>query len=216
MHKAYTNACALIEDAETLLPTRPERAISLAVLAMEETAKIFLLCNAIVKAAEHPVEWKEIQREQKLGCHFAKQGAFAAYGTVIEELSEQLGNRFEGFETSVPNGIESLLNWFKQLGFYVDVVNGSFVSPAEFGQNNHETAEWLIAATKERLAHVDRTHSSPEASMEFAQRTAELIDIARTTSDLAILQNGLRDLLRDWSSGATSTRWSGRNMKKVP
>ena len=46
MHKSFINARGLIEDAETLLEKRPGRAISLAVLAIEEIGKVVLLANA--------------------------------------------------------------------------------------------------------------------------------------------------------------------------
>ena len=39
MHKSFVNAGELLEDAELLLPHRPARALSLAILALEETAK---------------------------------------------------------------------------------------------------------------------------------------------------------------------------------
>ena len=72
MHKSYLNARGLIEDAEVLLEKRPGRAISLAVLAVEEIGKVILLAEAAARAASSPVWWEVMRRELDLLSHNQK------------------------------------------------------------------------------------------------------------------------------------------------
>ena len=53
MHLCYLNARDLVEDAEVLLNRRPGRALSLAILAWEELAKILIFGNAASKLRNH-------------------------------------------------------------------------------------------------------------------------------------------------------------------
>jgi hypothetical protein len=62
----------------------------------------------------------------------------------------------------------------KQLGFYVDVANGKFISPGEFGSENKEWTEWLISAVKERLEHFRKLHGTQDDSIKVARSSAEL------------------------------------------
>ncbi len=195
MHKSYRNACGLIEDAELLLDGRPARALSLAVLAIEEIAKVVLLAHAATSAASGPVAWNEIQTLLDLRSHRKKQIVFAAYGTaILEKFGGADGKSF--YEQSIPGGINPLLDFMKQLGFYVDVAGGKFVSPDEFGVDNREWAVWLIGVGKERIKSFERLHGSEEASVGVARRADELVAFISEASSEAELKDRIREFIR--------------------
>ena len=89
MHVSFLNARSLVEDAELLLERRPARALSLAVLAMEETAKIFTLCTAAAMAYDGSVEWARARRKLDLLSHEAKQAVFAGYASAPRDALGQ-------------------------------------------------------------------------------------------------------------------------------
>jgi AbiV family abortive infection protein len=183
MHKNFKNATELIEDADLLLEHRPERAISLAVLALEEIAKIILLANAAARAAKTPVTWKEIEDDLNLRSHKHKQAVFAVYGSAILDKLASVEGKGTYYEQMVPGGLGPLLDYMKQLGFYVDIANGQFISPAEFGADNSEWASWLIAVAKERLITFEPLHGTEERSLNFARKTAELVSFMSGATD---------------------------------
>jgi AbiV family abortive infection protein len=173
MHLCFKNAEALIEDARFLREKRPARSIGLAVLAMEEIGKIFLLCAAAGRSADDPVEWAVIRREFSLFSHQEKQGVFAAYGSAF--LVEWMRDKGEElYKESVPGGIIPLLDRMKQLGFYVDSFQGAFVSPEEFGIANAKWADWLIRVASERIDSIRRLHRSEQDSVAVAKAAAVL------------------------------------------
>ena len=187
MHKSFINARGLIEDAETLLEKRPGRAISLAVLAIEEIGKVVLLANAARLAGKSPVEWKVIQKDLDLRSHHNKQTVFAAYGrALLNRVASKMGK--PGFyQEEVPAGIAHLLDLFKQLGFYVDAAHGQFTCPDEFGSDNREWANWLIRVAKERIESFEPLHGTEEKSLGVARRAAvfaALVEDARNEADL--------------------------------
>jgi len=184
MHKSFINANELIEDADILLEHRPERAISLTVLALEEIAKIILLANAAARASKSIVSWKEIDDDLNLRSHKHKQDIFAAYGSaLLNKLSLAEENKYY-YEQKVPGGIGPLLDYMKQLGFYVDVANGQFISPKEFGADNREWANWLISVAKERLKKFEVLHGTEDKSLEVARNAAELVSfISEVTNE---------------------------------
>jgi len=195
MHKSFINARELIEDAETLLDKRPGRAISLAVLAIEEIGKVVLLANAAVRAAKAPVEWKVIQEELDLRSHQHKQTIFAAYGrTLLNDLASGKGKP-SFYDNEVPGGIAPLLDLFKQLGFYVDAGNARFTCPDEFGRDNREWAEWLIRVAKERTESFEALHGTEDKSISVARRAAEFAAVVAQARDEADLKIRIREFL---------------------
>lgn len=174
MHKSFKNACALIDDAELLLASSPGRSLSLAVLAIEEIAKIVSLASVAARAARSPISWKKAQKKSKLFSHEYKQAVFANYGKRILDKSASERGKDTYYENIVPADICPLLDFFKQLGFYVDVVQGKFTSPEEFGSENSEWAEWLIAVARERLESFEKLHGTEDKSLYFARKVAEL------------------------------------------
>ncbi|MCB9514782.1 MAG: AbiV family abortive infection protein [Candidatus Latescibacteria bacterium] len=180
MHKAFCNAESLLEDAEYFLKHKPGRAISLAVLAAEEIAKVFLLAEVVLMAAAHPVPWDEAERSMKLRAHKAKLEVFAQYGDrILNRFFAEEGTTY--YKESLPVGIAPLLDYFKQLGLYVNPAEDRFISPEEFGRDNPELAETLVTAARERLESIRKMHSSEKQSIAMAGILVELLkEYART------------------------------------
>jgi AbiV family abortive infection protein len=195
MHKSFRNATGLLEDADLLFEHRPERSLSLAVLALEEIAKIVLLANAAARAARSTVTWKEIEDDLNIRSHKHKQVVFAAYGSAILDRLASKDRRESHYERVVPGGIGPLLDYMKQLGFYVDVANGHFISPTEFGVDNREWAAWLIAAAKERLKGFEVLHGTEERSIRVAREAAEFASAISGAVDEDQLRNRIREFL---------------------
>ena len=198
MHKSFKNACELIEDAELLLEKRPARALSLAVLAMEEIAKTILLANAAARAARIQVTWEEIQKDLDLRSHEKKQTVFAAYGNVVLNKLASIDEKQKYYEQEVPGGIEPLLDYLKQLGFYVDVANAKFVSPSDFGRDNKEWAEWTIAVAKERLESFEPLHVTEDKSIEVARKAAEFAALVLNANNEDQLKENIRNFLKKY------------------
>jgi len=197
MHKSFVNAGELLEDAELLLPHRPARALSLAILALEETAKTVLLTNAAAKARNKNITWSELEKDLKLRSHAHKQAVFSAYGkAILEKLEVEGENLFT--EESLPGGMGPLLDWMKQLGFYVDVADGKFISPMEFGSDDADWARWLIAVVKQRLDSFEKLHSTEEKSIKVAKKAGELVEIIASPNDDNSFQNKLKKFTKEY------------------
>ena len=198
MHKSFKNACELIEDAEMLLPKSPGRAISLAVLALEETAKTILLTNAAAKAAVSPILWKDVEKELKLRSHAHKQAVFSAYGkALLDRLASENEDVFT--DSSLPGGIGPLLDFMKQLGFYVDVANGQFISPAEFGSQNVKWAEWLINIVKKRLSRFEKLHGTEDGSINVARQAGAFTTLLSEASDEQQLKQKIKEFIEKYT-----------------
>jgi AbiV family abortive infection protein len=195
MHKSFINANELIEDADILIAHRPERAISLAVLALEEIAKIILLANAAASASKSMVSWKEIEDDLNLRSHKHKQAIFAAYGSALLNKLFSAEGKESYYEQMVPGGIGLLLDYMKQIGFYVDVANGQFISPKEFGADNHEWAEWLISVAKERLKSFEVLHGTVDRSLSVARNAAELVSYISEGSNEDQFKQKIREFI---------------------
>lgn len=197
MHKCFKNASELVEDAELIIKQRPARALSLAVLAIEEIAKVILLANAAARAVAGPISWKEIQEDLNLRSHKVKQAVFAAYGKAILDKLSYLSEKDTWYNQEVPSGIGPLLDYMKQLGFYVDVAHGQFISPAEFGTDNKEWAEWLISIAKERLASFEKLHGTEEKSIKVARKAAELVTLVSNINDDDLLKERIHEFVKN-------------------
>ena len=195
MHKSFKNAAELIADAELLLEQRPARALSLAVLAVEEIAKVVLLTNAAVRAGNSTISWKDIQKELDLRSHRHKQAVFAAYGRAILDKMASITGKDASYKQTVPGGIGPLLDYMKQLGFYVDVANGQFISPAEFGSDNREWSEWLISVAKERLRSFELLHETEDKSIKVARKAGEFASLISEAFDEEQLKQKIREFI---------------------
>ena len=196
MHKTFVNARSLLEDAETLREKRPGRAISLGILAMEEIGKVVLLANAAARAARSPLEWKILVKELDLHSHKHKQAIFAAYGQTLLKKVATLRGEESHYQEDVPAGIAPLLDFLKQMGFYASAVDGHFTCPDDFGQDNCEWADWLIAVARERIETFEVLHGTEERAIAAARKAAALATLIATAGDEAELRRGIRTFLR--------------------
>ena len=156
-----------------------------------------MLTNAAAKAKNTKVSWGEIEKELKLRSHAHKQAIFSAYGkAILEKLAKENEDVFA--DQSLPGGIGPLLDYMKQLGFYVDVADGKFISPADFGSENLEWAKWLIDVVKERLNRFKRLHETEEGSLRVAKQAGDLADIFLKVSNEQELKDQLRDFIEKY------------------
>jgi AbiV family abortive infection protein len=195
MHKCFTNASELIQDAELLLESRPGRALSLAVLAIEEVAKTILLAKAAARAARASLSWNDLQEDLDLRSHKHKQEVFAAYG---EALLNKISENGTWYDQKLPGDLCPLLDFMKQLGFYVDVANGQFISPSEFGSDNKAWAEWLISVVKERLISFSKIHATKEGSIKAARNAAELAKLISEAADEKQLKEKIHEFIKKY------------------
>src|SRR5712691_10537020 len=80
MHTCFCNSVSLLEDARLLAKhDRLGRALSLSILAMEELAKVSLVCDAAGLGGDVAC-WKRFW--QQLGRHTVKQEKLAEYGSI--------------------------------------------------------------------------------------------------------------------------------------
>lgn len=134
---------------------------------------IVLLANAIPFTGREPREWKVFERQYNVRSHQNKQRILAAYGSAL--LDKLAGEGKRAYTNGVPEEITPHLDLLKQLGFYVDVVDGKFISPREFGTENVDWATWLMDVAEERLRSFEKLHGTEEASLQFVQRAALLV-----------------------------------------
>jgi AbiV family abortive infection protein len=171
MHLCFLNASSLVDDAELLLETSPGRALSLAILALEELGKIFILCNWAAKASFKQVDWAEVS--QSIHSHKNKQEIFASYGRAI------LDRFVFSYKVDFPSNLSPLLDRLKQSGFYVDCFEGQFISPQDAGRDNIEWTKWIISAAKERLGSLAGLHGSEQSSILFAEGAVNILKAVR-------------------------------------
>lgn len=165
MHLSYRNAELLLQDATHLLASSPGRALSLAILAMEETAKVFILFEIAIKSGGEPIAGDEVRKG--LRSHATKQRVLASYGMRI------LTRAGAPYQEEIPSAVVASLDRMKQLGFYVDLAHEGFVSPEIFGSTNVDWANWSIAVASERLRSIAAYHRTEEASREFLRQGIE-------------------------------------------
>jgi AbiV family abortive infection protein len=202
MHLSYENAYRLLRDAAKLLKASPERALALAILAMEEAGKIFVLFNAAVTSNGIPVPWAEIRKAIRK--HGTKQQLLAAYGQGLPTIGVRLPEDSPlRYETPIPGGLVALLDRFKQLCLYVDFTSVGFIAPKSFGAANREWARWAIQVTRERLRSLKPIHGTARGSQQFTKDGLRMVNAlgrlkaADDTSLQEAVRRFIRDALRD-------------------
>ena len=176
MHKCFTNAAELIEDAKLLLEKRPGRSISLTILSIEELGKIILLMEGIKYTSRKPEKWIIIQKKLGLKKHIAKQDVLSLYGKcILDKIAKQNGKE-KYYDTDLPYGLSKLIDWFKQLGFYTEFTKNGFISPNEFGRDNKEWALYFLGIAEESLNDFRGMHEDKEHSILLAELAAKAIN----------------------------------------
>ncbi len=189
MHLCYMNAMSLVDESRLLKENGYyARALSLAILALEELGKIPLIFNMILCPADDAEAWRKSWEEFQ--SHKSKLGIMTIYG---KQVLRALG---ESFKTELPSGIEPLANKLKQLGFYVSFFKDRFVLPEDFAKENYEWLDWFLVALDERLASFERLHGSLENSERFTDEAIEFLATVRQ----AKTRNERKKIVSDWLS----------------
>ena len=163
MHSCYMNARALVDEAKILRGNGCNaRALSLAILALEELGKIPLICEGILYQENDASAWQRFWKDFQ--SHQTKLRVWSYYGKQVLHLFG------EDYGTEFPSGIESLLDKLKQLGFYVDFYEGQFIVPEDFANDNSDWIDWLITILDERIESFRPLHSSLESSEGFVDK----------------------------------------------
>ena len=167
MHKCYTNAVDLIEDARLLAAAiRLPRACSLAILAIEELAKVVLIYSPQPRDDEAK-HWRTVWRYFR--SHPLKHQTMAFYGTGFPK--EWL---------PFPPGFAQQIDRLKQWGFYVDCLDGRFQRPRDFwiGLIALLDLDYLFAIAEQRADSFAGLHATRRLSNCFMAR-----GIARANGD---------------------------------
>ena len=189
MHLCYINAKALLNDAKLLKENgRNARAISLAILALEEFGKIPIICDTIRYQADDTNAWKKFWREFR--SHRTKQTVCATYGNKFLRM---IGYEYE---VEFPLGVEPMIDKFKQLGFYVSFFEDQFILPEDFADDNSEWLDWLLAVADERVASFEPLHSSLESSEKFLNKGRDFIKAIRGAKSPDELNGVIRGYLK--------------------
>lgn len=189
MHLCYINAKALADESRLLKENGYHaRALSLAILALEELGKIPLICNMILYRKDDAEAWRKAWKEFQ--AHRSKLGVWTVYG---KRLLNMLG---KSYESEFPSGIEPLADKFKQLGFYVGFFDGEFMLPKDFAKDNQEWFDYFLWILEERIASFDPLHGSLESSESVAEGAVELLATVEKSKSM----DELKKLLSDWIS----------------
>lgn len=183
------NARSLAEESRLLKENGYHaRALSLAILALEELGKVPLICNMILYRKDDAEAWRKAWKEFQ--SHRFKLGVWTVYG---KRLLNMLG---KSYESEFPSGIEPLADKFKQLGFYVSIFKGEFVQPKEFAKDNHEWLDYFLGVLEERIVSFEPLHGSLESSERIAEEAIELLTTIKKSKSM----DELKKLLSDWIS----------------
>jgi AbiV family abortive infection protein len=188
MHLCYINAKDLFDEAKLLKENgRNARAISLAILALEEFGKIPIICDTIIYQADDTNAWRKFWRAFR--SHRTKQIVCSTYGN---RLLHMIG---KGYEVEFPLGIEPMIDKFKQLGFYVSFFEDQFILPKDFADDNSEWLDWLLAVADERIASFEPLHSSLESSERFLNRGIDFLKAMKSAKSPDELKGAIKSYL---------------------
>jgi len=169
MHLCFCNAKELLEDASFLKDNgRHSRALSLAILSLEELGKIPLLLNTVLYPKGQNDEWKSFW--SSFTSHKSKQLVWTVYGTTLKEYFG-----LDAYDEKYPPDLQPLIDKLKQLGFYVAFFEKQFIAPRDFIDDNVEWMEWIIELAKSRIDKFAQLHSSLDDSMKAVRTSRELI-----------------------------------------
>lgn len=168
MHLCFCNAKELLEDAELLKKNRKyARAFSLAVLSLEELAKVPMLANTLLYPKNAQAKWKSFWTS--FTSHPDKQLIWSIYGESLKKAGiATYGDKY-------PPGLQPLLEKFKQLSFYVNFFDNEFVKPNDFAKDNLEWIKWIFEITRKRIDDFSRLHSSLGDSKRIVKLGKDII-----------------------------------------
>lgn len=192
MHLSYKNAVRLRREAKVLsLFGASDRAMALAVLALEELGRIPLLLNAVFLEQNDTEGWKLFWR--KLRSHGHKQSVWSHYGKILQR--EGIPDA-ENYRDRYPPGTEPLLDRFKQCGFYVSFFEGKFLDPRQFSSDNRKWFWYLLAAVKKRLKSLEKMHGKLEYSQRLVRISLGLLRSSERNPELKRALDEIRNVVR--------------------
>ena len=191
MHLSYKNSRRLARESRILSWVgSPDRAMALAVLGLEELARIPLLLNAVLIAHDDNEAWQALWK--KLRSHSIKQGVWASYGRRLEMFGSQ-DAKF--FANRYPQGLEPLLDKLKQCGFYVSYFNGHFMEPRHFAAQNRKWLRYLLSNLSSRIRALNKMHGKREYSARVVSAARRIRERADLNPELREVQQSLRDTI---------------------
>lgn len=168
MHLCFCNAKELLEDAEILKKNRKyARALSLAMLSLEELAKVPMLANTLLYPKNAQRRWKNFWTS--FTSHPDKQLIWSIYGEFLKKVG------ITGYEDKYPSSLVPLLEKFKQLGFYVNFFDNKFIKPDDFAKDNPEWIKWIFEITRKRIDDFSHLHSSLDDSKRVIKLGKDII-----------------------------------------
>ena len=189
MHLCFMNAKAMVDESRLLKENgHHARALSLIILALEELGKIPIMMNAIILKKDDYQAWKKFWKE--LQKHKIKISVWSVYGKLLAKFPGK------GYETEFLEGIESLADKFKQLGFYVSFFKGEFLYPEDIAKDNYEWLEYFMEAANERIDSFETLHGSLESSKRFVDNAEELIKTVKKAKTKEELKNEITEYLK--------------------
>jgi AbiV family abortive infection protein len=181
------NGLDLFEEALLLCAhQKVPRAAALAVLGLEEIAKIPQIVNTFLRF-EHGVEKDAWTTYWKTGgFHKPKQALILAYGQKIREVFE--GDPFFArrlYRYDAPEKIRETLDAFKQSNFYVDLRQDGVRAPAG-DEGTRAALDYLLTFGQERADSFCQRHVSARRSADFLEEALGRRPAARWTAHYAV------------------------------
>ena len=182
------NGLDLFEEALLLCAHKKvPRAAALAVLGLEEIAKIPLIVNKFLRF-EHGVEkhaWKAYWKTG--GSHKTKQALILAYpGQIVRNVFD--GDPMHGrrlYRYYAPEKALETLDAFKQSNFYVDLRDDGVHAPAG-DEGNCGALDYLLTFGQERADSFSAWHISARRSADFLELALGHKPVARWTAHYAV------------------------------
>ncbi len=178
MTACYLNASALLEEARVLVKfEKLSRAAALAVLSMEELAKVTDIHDTFVKTIAHPPQdsweafWKRFFSHKPKQRSISKYGESLAGNASLDDLFFSNPSPYTHYLTDTSSGH---LDALKQRSLYVDFVDDAFQSPGS-SQGIVEVLDWLFAFVEERVDSFASWHVTAERSLEFLEHHVECL-----------------------------------------
>jgi AbiV family abortive infection protein len=141
--------------------------LSLAVLALEDLAKVPLLYSMAFIGPDAS-RWKKYWGD--FTQHKIKQERMTQYGGLLASA----GNSPYG--VPITPAMVSCLDTLKQSGFYVDCVDGQFVSPEDLTTDMKDVLDYVFAAVEERVDSFAQMHATQESSEAFSREGIEDVE----------------------------------------
>jgi AbiV family abortive infection protein len=177
LNLCFLNADSLRIEAQLLYDNGfKARAFALAVLALEELAKIPLLFNGLklrrILGADPRQFWREIRR------HTHKHGVWTAYGSILAAANDRDA---QYFNEKLPPDLGNSLDEAKQRCIYTEFRAEHFEDPTGFEAANPGLWPWLIRLLDNRLTPFRHLHGELALSQFAVANYVRMLDPTKRT-----------------------------------